>query len=197
MFYSIIWGVGRVLFALLNLKTWGKNNIPAQGGVIVAANHVSNWDPIVIALAFNRPIHFMGKAELFNNKLLALFFTKLNAFPVKRGSADRQAIKQAMQLIEEEKVLGIFPEGTRNKTGKEIKPQLGVALIALKTGAPVLPVACLGTKRNLPLGWFNPLEVRIGELIYLEEFTGKKVNSHVMAEVADIISDEINQLLKN
>lgn len=197
MFYNIIWGVGRAIFVLLNLKTQGKNNIPDTGGVIVAANHVSIWDPVVVALAFNRPIHFMGKAELFDNKLLAALFTKLNAFPVKRGSADRQAIKQAMNLIDEEKVVGIFPEGTRNKSGKEIKPQLGVAMIALKTGAPVLPVACFGTNRNLPLGWFNPLEVRIGELIYLEEYAEKKVNSHVMAEVADIISDEINHLLKN
>ncbi len=197
MIYSFVWRLGRLIFFLLGLKSRGLHNIPAQGPVIVAANHVSFWDPVVVAVVFNRPIHFMAKAELFNYKLLGKLFKKLNAFPVKRGAADKNAIKEAIQVLEGEKVLGIFPEGTRNRTGQDLKPQLGVAMIALKTGAPILPVACLGTERNVPLGWFSPLEVRVGKLIDLEEFKEQKVNSKVMAQVSDLVTDEINQLLRN
>lgn len=197
MFYTCVWRLGRFIFFLLGLKSQGVENIPKTGPVIVAANHVSIWDPLVVAFVLNRPVHFMAKAELFKYKFWGKLFTKLNAFPVKRGAADRTAIKQALYILDEGEVLGIFPEGTRNRTGEDIKPQLGVAMIALKTGAPVLPIACIGTKRAIPLGWFRPLEVKIGKPLKLEEFKGKKVNSSLMAQVSDIVTDEINALLKD
>ena len=196
MLYSCLYRLGRVLFFILGLKSKGKQNIPTEGPLIVAANHVSIWDPIVVALVLDRPVHFMAKAELFNYAILGKLLLKLNAFPVKRGSADKNAIKHALNIINNGTVLGIFPEGTRNRITEEIiRPQMGTAMIALKTGAPVLPVACIGTKHTFPLGWFRPLEVRVGEPLYLHEFEGQKVNSALMAQVSDIITDEINALL--
>lgn len=196
MLYSCLWRLGRVLFFLLGLKSKGIQNVPDKGPLIVVANHVSIWDPIVVALVLKRPIHFMAKIELFKYSFLGKLLKKLNAFPVKRGAADRTAIKHAIYILEEGKVLGIFPEGTRNKNGEKVeKSQMGAAMIALKTGTPVLPVACIGTKRTLPLGWFSPLEVRIGEPLYLDEFKGQKVNSALMAQVSNIVTDEINTLL--
>ncbi|MDD3880529.1 MAG: lysophospholipid acyltransferase family protein, partial [Syntrophomonas sp.] len=152
MLYSFLRLIAQVLFFLFGLKSEGLHNIAEKGPLILAANHVSYWDAIVVAAAVKRPINFMAKAELFDYPLLGYFVKKLNAFPVRRGIADRNAIKKALLVLEEEKVLGIFPEGMRNLKGEDLKAQAGVAMIALKSGAPVVPVACIGTNRILPLG---------------------------------------------
>ncbi|HZK44318.1 MAG TPA: lysophospholipid acyltransferase family protein [Syntrophomonadaceae bacterium] len=197
MLYRILWWLVRPILFLLGLRSEGAtNNIPAKGPLIVVANHVSAWDPIMVAAVFKRQIHFMAKAELFNYKILGKLIKSLNAFPVKRGAADRKAIRESISILEQGLILGMFPEGSRNKTNKEVKAQLGVAMIALKTGAPVIPVACIGTDSAFPIGWFRPLKVKVGQPIKLEEFKDKRVNSAIMAEVSDIIDKEINALLE-
>ncbi len=196
MLYSSLRAIFRVLFSLFGLKSEGLHNIVEKGPLILAANHVSYWDAIVVALAINRPINFMAKAELFNYPILGFLIKNLNAFPVKRGIADRNAIKTALLVLEEGKVLGIFPEGMRNLKGEDLKAQAGVALIALKSGAPVIPVACVGTNRILPLGWFRPLIVKVGEPIGLNEYQGK-VNSAALERLSGEIMVKINLLLEN
>jgi 1-acyl-sn-glycerol-3-phosphate acyltransferase len=195
MLYAIVRILLRFIFFFLGLKSEGNDKLPMSGPVIIAANHVSNWDPVVVALVFNRPIHFMGKAQLFKYWISDKLLTKLNAFPVKKGTPDRNAIRRALKLLEEGQVLGIFPEGARNKTGEEMKAQSGVAMIALKSGSPIVPVACIGTKGNLPWGWFSPLLVRVGDAIYLDEYQGQKVNSATMEQLSSDIMNKINQLL--
>jgi 1-acyl-sn-glycerol-3-phosphate acyltransferase len=195
MFYAIAKKLLGVIFFLLGLKSEGKDKMPMSGPVIIAANHVSNWDPLVVALALNRPIYFMGKAQLFKYGILDKLFTQLNAFPVKKGVPDRNAIRRALKILEDGQVLGIFPEGGRNKTGEEMKAQSGVAMIALKSGSPIVPVACIGTKCILPFGWFSPLLVRVGDVIYLDEYQGQKMNSATLEQLSSDIMDKINQLL--
>jgi 1-acyl-sn-glycerol-3-phosphate acyltransferase len=195
MLYANVRIVLRFIFFLLGLKCEGNDKLPQSGPVIIAANHVSNWDPVVVALVLKRPIHFMGKAQLFKYGILDKLLTKLNAFPVKKGTPDRNAIRQALRILEEGHVLGIFPEGGRNKTGEEMKAQSGVAMIALKSGSPIIPVACIGTKCNIPWGWFSPLLVRVGDAIYLDEYQGQKVNSATLEQLSSDIMDKINQLL--
>jgi 1-acyl-sn-glycerol-3-phosphate acyltransferase len=195
MFYAIVKKLMGVIFFLLGLKSEGKDKMPMSGPIIIAANHVSNWDPLVVALVLNRPIHFMGKAQLFKYGILDKLFTQLKAFPVKKGVPDRNAIRRAMKILEDGQVLGIFPEGARNKTGEEMKAQSGVAMIALKSGAPIVPVACIGTKCILPFGWFSPLLVRVGDVIYLDEYQGQKMNSATLEQLSSDIMDKINQLL--
>lgn len=197
MFYNVIRAILRFIFIIFGLKVEGLENLPSAGGVIVAANHVSNWDPIMVGLALNRPVHFMAKAELFNNKILGKLLTAVNAFQVKRGNADRHAIRQALQILEEGKVVGIFPEGTRNKTGEELKAQTGVAFIALRSEAVVIPVACIGTGHYLPIGWFRPLKVKIGEPINISDYKDKKVNSSSLEQLSNEVFDKINTLLCN
>lgn len=194
MLYAIIRGLGRIILYSLGLKVEGLANLPPTGAVIMAANHLSNWDPIVIAMALNRPIHFMGKSQLFTNKIMGKFFTKLNAFPVRKDIPDRQAIKKALQVLAEGQVLGIFPEGGRNFSG-EMKAQPGVALLALKSGAPIVPVGCLGTNHRVPWGWGRPLMVRVGEPFYLDLVQDHKSKSVVMAELSVDIMSKINSLL--
>lgn len=195
MLYQIVRGIARIIFWFLGLKSSGLHNLPMKGPLIVAANHVSNWDPIVVAVAVNRPIHFMAKAELFKWPWFAWFFRGLNAFPVHRRAGDRTAIRHSMAVLEQQEILGIFPEGFRNRSG-ESKAQTGVAMIAMKTGAPVLPVACVGTQRSIPLGWFTPLEVIIGCPIDMTEYVGQKVTSATLEQISERVMYEIEVLLR-
>ena len=119
----------------------GRENIPAGKPLILMANHQSFLDPLTLGIcARDRQIHFMGKKELFKNKIIAWFLTRLHAFPVDRGNIDMTAIRTALNVIKSGETLGIFPEGTRSKTGY-MGPLLGGAsLLALKSGCDILPV---------------------------------------------------------
>ncbi|MGI6453847.1 MAG: lysophospholipid acyltransferase family protein [Syntrophomonadaceae bacterium] len=195
MLYWTIRSLFKVLLIFLGLKIEGLHKLPNKGPVIVAANHVSNWDPIVVAVALKRQIHFMAKAQLFDIPLLGAILTRVNAFPVRRGTADRAAIRRALEILGEGQVLGIFPEGTRNKTG-DIKAQSGVAMIALKAGAPVLPVACVGTRHLIPCGWRKPFIIRVGDPIYFENYKDRKMNSALLEEASTEVMEKINSLLR-
>lgn len=196
MVYKIARALLKIIFFVLGLKVEGAKNLPARGAVILAANHLSYADPILVAVAVKRPVHFMAKAELFNNKLLGALLNLVYAFPVRRGNADRHAIRHALQLMEEGKVLGIFPEGTRRKPGQAVHAQAGAAMIALRSDAVVLPVACIGTDRTFPCGWLRPLVVRIGQPISLTAYQGQKINSTTMEKLSQEISDRLNVLLR-
>ena len=170
----------------------GAENIPKTGGLIIAANHVSNFDPPVIGCALSRKLHFMAKEELFVNQVLRWAFIKLGSFPVKRASADRVAIRKAMSLLEEGEVLGIFPEGTRSKTGALGRAEPGLAMIALKTGVPIVPTAVMGTNQVFKGTLFPRFKVIFGEPIYIEKGRADKqsmedVGKHVMENIANLI----------
>lgn len=189
----------RVLFSFIfsvvfRWRIVGVENIPAAGGAIVAANHISNWDPPVIGTAVNRPMHFMAKEELFRNAILRNIISKLGAFPVKRGAADRNAIRTAMNLLEEGNLLGLFPEGTRSKNGMLGEPEQGLAMIAIKTGAAVIPAAVIGTNKVFSAGcWLPRFEVRFGKPIPV---TRGKATKEDIAELSSMIMKEIDALLK-
>lgn len=125
----------------------GKENFPMTGPVIVAPNHLSNNDPPIIGFALPRHVHFMAKAELFQNPIFAAIIKWLGAFPVHRGGVDKIAIRHARDLLKNNKVLGIFPEGSRQKSGKLGHFHDGVASMALRTGVPVVPIAIIGTDK--------------------------------------------------
>lgn len=194
MFYTFARAIGRIIFFFLGLKTEGLENIPSSGAAIIAPNHVSNWDPIVVGIAMKRPICFMGKASLFKYEITNYVFTKLNAFPVNKEYPDRQAIRRSLQVLKEGKMLGIFPQGVRDRSG-EARAQAGVVMIALKSGAPIIPVACLGTGHYFPCGWLRPLVVRAGQPIYLDEFKGQRIGSAGMEKISEDIMNKINGLL--
>lgn len=158
MFYRLAWVVMRVVLLLLRRwKLYGSDNIPRQGGIIVVSNHSSYWDPVAVGCALRRPIHYMAKAELFKNPLFAMLIRALKAFPVERGKSDRNAIRYAVNLLLAGEVVGIFPEGTRSKTGELQRAQLGAAMLAFKAGVPIVPVAISGSK-----GITKQLKVAIG-----------------------------------
>lgn len=196
MLYNVCRAILKFILALMGFKTEGIHKLPEKGPVIIAANHMSNWDPVMVGVALKRPIHFIAKAELFENRIMSIMLSRLNAFPVKRGSTDIKAIRYALDILKDGGVLGIFPEGARKKLYPDAVVQTGVAMFALKSGAPVIPVACIGTDRTLPFGWFEPLLVRIGEPINLSDFAGKKISSALLQDASLMIMNAVNALLE-
>ena len=153
MIYRLMWLLCRAaLRILLRFRVTDPKNVPAEGPVILASNHLSILDPPVVGTGIWRPCTFMAKEELFRNPLFGWFIRKLRAFPVRRGAGDRAALKKALELLEEGHVLAMFPEGTRSETGELKEPEMGVGMIACRTGAPVVPVYLSGTNRVLPKG---------------------------------------------
>lgn len=191
--YKAIVGIVRFFIKLFcGLEVHGLENIPARGGAIIAANHTTWFDPVAIAISVGRPVHFMAKVELFRNPLFSWFFTRVYAFPVKRGAADRDAIRTAQRRVLEGHLLGIFPEGTRNLSKEKLLPlQGGAALIALKTGVPVIPTVTFGAN---PVRWRQKIKVVIGEPIDLGG--PRRANKPAVAEASSVISRQFSTLLR-
>jgi 1-acyl-sn-glycerol-3-phosphate acyltransferase len=140
-----------------------------KGGLIVAANHRSFFDPFLIGgiLPWRRPMNYVAKVELFRNPLQAWLISRLGAFPIRRGESDEVSVETARQVVERGGTVCIFPEGTRIRTGSLAKPKRGVGRLALETGAPVLPTAVVGTE-HVRRGWrIRPrrIQVRLGRAI--------------------------------
>src|SRR3954452_3819453 len=139
----------------------GREHVPAEGPVILAANHRSFLDPFVIACMARRPLYYVAKKELFARPLTAWFLNSLGAFPIDRGNADEDAMATAREILERGDRVLIFPEGTRVRPGTLGAPKRGVGRLALETGAPVVPVAVIGTE-TIRRGWrIRPHKVRI------------------------------------
>lgn len=169
-------------------KVEGLENLPPLGPVLAASNHRSYMDPVAVGCALNRSVHYMAKEELFKVPILNLIIVGLKAFPVKRGTGDRQAFKTALNLLKKGEILGLFPEGTRSKTGKLGSPHPGVGLLALKGNCPVVPIALLGTDKK-----FGPITVRIGKPIIFQE---EKIDKEATEKVSKAIMNEIEHLLQ-
>lgn len=161
--------VGTLLYSVFRLTVEGLENLPLEGPLILASNHKSYMDPPAVGVACPRRVHFMGKKSLFEFLPMRLLFTSLGAFPVEREKVDRGALATALGLLEDGRVLGIFPEGTRSKGGLG-DGQEGTAWLSLKAGCPVVPVAVIGAEGTTPAGIISlarrKLTVRFGEPIW-------------------------------
>ncbi|KUO71112.1 MAG: acyl-phosphate glycerol 3-phosphate acyltransferase [Desulfosporosinus sp. BRH_c37] len=143
----------RFQFKLMGWRIQGVENMPTEGPVILAINHQSIWDPLVAASSLPRKVSFMAKEELFSIPVLGKIFSKLGAFPVKRGHGDMNAIRQSLAILKEGHVLGLFPEGTRSKDGEIQKGLPGMVLLMEKSKAAVVPIKVFGTRHLLIKGW--------------------------------------------
>ncbi len=136
----------RSLFRLvMKMETVGLENFPAQGPVILAANHVTNFDVFPMQFALPRPIFFMGKAELFRHPLLDVFLRNLSSFPVNRGEKDQWAMRHAAKVLKHGQTLGMFPEGKRSKGKGLAVAKTGAARLAIEANCPIVPVAVTGS----------------------------------------------------
>lgn len=193
----MLYRLGRVLFRLLfavcyRWEVEGTEHIPKQGPVVVCPNHIHNLDPPLVGSAIDRKVHFMAKEELFRVPILAPLIRRLGAFPVRRGSGDRKALKKAIEILQEGKVLAIFPEGTRSRDGRLGKAHPGAALIALKGNANIVPAAIIG-----PYRFFGKIRIVFGPPFRLECPPGNKINSDILRDQSARIMAKIERLLQD
>ncbi len=160
--YWIVRGVLEPFFRIyFRMNKIGTEHIPASGPAIIAANHRSFLDPFVIGTMGRRPMYYVAKQELFRHPWQAWILNSLGAFPVNRGAGDRETIETAKAILARGDIVLIFPEGTRTRPGALGKPHRGVGRLALETGAPVVPIAVIGTEA-VRRGWrIRPHKVRI------------------------------------
>lgn len=178
--------VALILFPLYRITIIGKENIPKEGPVIICSNHISNFDPPVVGITSSRDIYFMAKGELFEKPFLGKLLLGIRAFPVKRGLADRNALRKGLEILKKGNALGLFPEGTRSKTGELGKPLAGVGFFALRSEAAIIPCAIIG-----PYRVFKKTKVIYGKPMDMEKFRAAKPTPQ---EMADAIMLEIKSL---
>lgn len=161
----LTWWIVYPIFGLKVIK--GKNNLPKEGGCIAAGNHLHLVDPVLLSFAQKRQIRYMAKAELFRNPIVGAVCRWYGAFPVHRGTADNISISSSLEILEQGKVLGIFPEGTRVRTGEIGRGKTGVAMLAHTSQKPIYPFAVY-TRRS-PKLLFCRYRVAFGEPVTAQE----------------------------
>lgn len=170
----------------------GVEHLPAEGAVVLAANHVTNFDVFIMQFALPRPIFYMGKAELFRSPLLDPLLRQLGGFPVERGAQDAWALRQAERVLASGQVLGIFPEGKRNH-GRGLHPgKTGVARLAIAAGCPIVPMTVNGTHRlfKRPLQRVT-VRLAVGPPLLPEPYeSALALTDRVMFSLADMLPPE-------
>lgn len=195
MLYTFLWYALKLfIVAPFRVRFVGRQRVPASGPVLLAGNHESYLDPVLIALGLKRKVRFMAKSELWRNPVLAWIVDRLRAFPVQRGTADRNAIATASRILEEGGQVGIFPQGTRHHArGAEGLEEGagGAALVALRTNSPVVPVGIYGSDRVRPEGSrfvrFPRITVVFGDPIRPDDIPGAARRERVQAMTGRIM----------
>ena len=164
--YKIIKFIGTPLFRLIYLpRSYGKNHIPKDGSVVLAGNHTSVLDALIMVSTPKRTVHMMAKKELFESKFTNFFFRSMGCIPVNRNIHDKNAKNEAIEVLKNNEVLGIFPEGTVNKTNEIVLPfKYGAVSFAKKTNAYIVPFAITGKykifRRSIKITYGKPYKVK-------------------------------------
>ena len=189
---SWLFYLGRFLFwvsfgTIWRCKVYGQENIPKDGGVLIAPNHVSYADPPLIGSSMERPLYFMAKQELFEMPVMGFLIRRTHAFPVKRGAGDIGAFKTGLRQLQKGHALLMFPEGTRSKDGNFGKARSGVGMLSCHAQVPVVPVRIYNA-RNLKS--FGQLKVVFGKPVYppkdYEKDTYQKFSEQVLEEIKNM-----------
>lgn len=191
LYHLFKWSVvSPMLHGYFRGQVYGAERVPQQGALVIVANHASDFDPPILSCSVRRPVSYMAKEELFKVPVLGRAIQLYGAYPVKRGSADRSAIRAALAQLEASWAVGIFLQGTRTLDGRISQPKLGAAMIAAKAKAPLLPVSLWGTEAIMTKGGLPkpvPLTIRIGEAIAPPQSTDRAeletVTQHCVAAI--------------
>jgi len=197
-FYYVGRVMVKVLFLLLTrCQVRGGENVPNQGPLLIVSNHLNLADPPLLGVSFRRRVVFMAKEELFRSRFSSYFIRGLGAFPVYRGRLDRKALRQAYQVLADGLALLMFPESTRSKNA-QLQPAFpGSALIALRSGVPILPVGITGTEKIKGMSWIlrrPQITVNIGRS-FSPPPASRKLTRVELAECTDSIMRHIAELL--
>jgi 1-acyl-sn-glycerol-3-phosphate acyltransferase len=200
LFYWFLRGVAWLLTRLVcRYRIYGRDNVPGSGSLLVVANHLSWYDPILMGVVLPRRIWFFGKVEVFTWPVVGWLSRVTGQIPVNRGERDRTAIETALAYLREERAVIFFPEGTLERQEQMIAAHNGAAMLALRSGAMLLPVAHTGTRRILRSGkgWFPRVNVQIGSAYkpVLPEGVTRKVGlqlitQEIMEHVAEMLPAE-------
>lgn len=207
MFYWIMKHilVGPLLLAVFRPWVVGLEHVPKEGAVVLASNHLSFIDSIFLPLVVDRPVIFLAKSEYFTGKGLKgwatrVFFQAAGQLPIDRsgGKASEAALETGLRVLNEGSILGIYPEGTRSPDGKLYRGRTGVARMVLESGAPVIPVAMIGTKEVMPIGQRLPNVRRIGIIfgdpLDFSRFQGLEGDRFVLRSVTDELIHHLRTL---
>jgi 1-acyl-sn-glycerol-3-phosphate acyltransferase len=189
MLYTLGKSLFYCYFKIVNrVEVIGRENVPKDSGLLACSNHISALDPPLLGTMFPRKVHFMAKAELFKNGFLGNIIRSLGAFPVKRGLGDKQALRNGLKLLADQKVLGIFPEGTRSKDGQLQKGLAGSGFFALKSEGEVVPCAIVGSYAP-----FKKVKIIFGKPVPLDDLKDQKGATQL---ATDRIMEHIGELIK-
>lgn len=172
MFYKLLCGAARLILGP-RVRFEGCEKIPREGAAVLIANHRHAFDPIVMAIALKRPVHFLSKKELSSGKLAKWFFSKLLCIPIDRNNMDRAALREAVAVLKDGGILGVFPEGTRSATGEMLPFKSGACYIASQAPCAIVPMALDGSERLLR-PFSPPVKVRIGDSFPYEALAGER-----------------------
>jgi 1-acyl-sn-glycerol-3-phosphate acyltransferase len=168
---DVVWAVGRPTLGFVatfasQLEVYGKDRVPPTGGCVVASNHFSWLDPVVLGAATPRVLYYMAKIEAHRIPGLGTLIRAFGAFPVRRGESDREAVRTMRRIVADGHALGLFVEGTRQRAGEPGPVQPGAAMVALQEGVPIVPVAIhgthewsLGSRRPVSIAWGEPMSL--------------------------------------
>ncbi|MDD5772418.1 MAG: lysophospholipid acyltransferase family protein [bacterium] len=202
IYYKFVHIVFNILAHILfGLEKIGIKNFPEKGPVILASNHISFLDPMIIPTASSRRMHSMAKAELFNVPVLGWLMKKFWAFPVKRGSLDMAALKNSINVLRGGDVLLLFPEGTRSLDGDIHEAKPGIGFIVYHSKVPVVPVLVKGTDKALPKGAWLPrpkkVKVIFGKPVYFDSYFSQKGSKETYSQIGNDIMSAIKALREN
>jgi 1-acyl-sn-glycerol-3-phosphate acyltransferase len=203
LFKHVLLGPGLKVY----YRPWveGEENVPETGAAILASNHLSFSDSVFLPLMLKRKVVFLGKAEYFTGKgvkgaATRQFMTSIGTIPVHRGGgkASEAALRTGLQVLSNGELLGIYPEGTRSVDGRLYRGKTGVARLAIESGAPIIPVAMVGTDVAQPVGQKVPSRVdvgmRIGTPIHATEYAGRQEDRDALRELTDAVMRAIQAL---
>jgi len=197
-FYYVAIVIVKVILKLFtHCQVKGRENIPSQGPLLIVANHLSLADPPLLGVSLDRKVRFMAKEELFSPKMIGYFISSFGAFPVHRGRLDRRALRQAYQVLADGSALVMFPEGTRSSSS-QLQPGLpGSALVALRSGVPILPVGIFGTEKIKGIFWLlrrPQVTVNIGHTFNLPSASGRLAKTE-LTELTNFMMKRVAELL--
>lgn len=191
-YWAVVWFIRLCTFLYVRGPyVEGRENVPKKGGAILVSNHLNNADPCIIPGALDRRVITMAKREMFKWPVISLLFRFIGAFPVDREGADLSAIREAQAVVHDAFLLLMFPEGTRSKDRQLHQGFAGTALIAYRTGAPIIPVAITGTEHlKWPALFFRPFVGPRVTVTFGKPFYPPKVE-RITTQAARIATDEI------
>ena len=198
LYHAFKWSiVSPMLHAYFRGQIYGVENVPKSGPLVVISNHASYFDPPIVSNCVRRPVAYMAKEELFDIPILAQAIKLYGAYPVSRGSADRNAIRAALEYLNKGWAVGVFLQGTRTPDGKITDPKRGALLLAAKAKAPILPVSVWGTEKILEKGSAIPravpITIRIGNLIDTPSSANKE-ELEILTQKCTTVINEMHDL---